>query len=192
MNKNVTKMTESYGMALFGRYLYGEIKNLGLVDLNYSLVNLEKECYTSGLAISPMENSKISNCYVTGSIKQISNGIGSVNCSGIAIYNSGNIESCYNLAEITGEINDNTLSGGCYIGGIIVNQHKNSIVNCYNNGNLCAKGSGKAFNLGGIARIISGNNSKIEKSFNAGKLTLEVINSKEQARVGRNSSSCRA
>ncbi len=185
MNKDVMQMEESYGMALFGRYLYGEVKNLGLINVNYNLVNSSKECYVSGLAILGVKDSKIYNCYVTGNIKQISNGTGNVNCSGISTFNLGEIESCYNLAEITGEINDSTLSGGCYVGGIVVNQ-QNSIVNCYNNGNLIAKGSGSAFNLGGIARIIVGVDTKIEKSYNAGKLTLEVVNGKNNAVVGRN------
>ena len=186
MNKDVMQMEESYGMALFGRYLYGEVKNLGLINVNFNLVNLDKECYVSGIVVANMQDCKISNCYVTGNIKQISNGIGNVNCSGISVYNRGKIDGCHNSAEIIGEINDSTLTGGCYIGGIVVNQQGNSIVNCYNNGNLIAKGSGSAFNLGGIARIIVGVDTKIEKSYNAGKLTLEVVNGKNNAVVGRN------
>ena len=187
MNKDATQMTESYGMALFGRYLYGEVKNLGLVNVDYNLINSSKECCTSGLVIRSEENSKIYNCYVTGSIKQISRGTGNVNCSGISVFNFGKIENCHNSAEIIGEINDSTLTGGCYIGGIVVNQQGNNIVNCYNNGNLIGKGSGSTFNLGGIARIITGNGTKIEKSYNSGKLTLKVTNCKNNTVAGRNS-----
>ena len=189
MNKDVTLMEESYGMAFFGRYLYGEIKNLGLVNVNYNLVNSSKECYTSGLTIYSTKDSKIYNCYVTGSIKQISKGTGNVNCSGISAYNFGKIESCHNSAEITGKINDSTLTGGCFIGGIVVNQQGNSIINCYNSGNLFAEGPGEQFEMGGIARLIVGNDVKIEKSYNSGDLTLKSLNSIIN-RVGRNSGHC--
>lgn len=191
MNKDVTQMAENYGMALFGRYLYGEIKNLGLVNVNYNLINSSKECYVSGLTILSKENSRISNCYVTGNIQQSSIGVGNVNCSGIVSFNLGEIENCYNFAEIIGEINDSTLTGGCYIGGLVVNQQGNSIVNSYNKGNLIARGSAKRFEMGGIARIITGNDTKIEKSYNIGKITLEVVNSSERVALGRNCIICR-
>lgn len=188
MNKDVTQLDESYGMALFGRYLYGKIKNLGLVNLNYKLTNSDKVCYISGLTITSMENSEIDNCYVTGSIKQLSYGKGDINCSGIVTYNKGITKSCYNLAVITGEVNDNTLSAGCYIGGIAVNLDGNNsgISNCYNKGNLIAKGLGGIFELGGITRTISGKDAIIENSFNAGNFTVEVQKCGDNITVGRN------
>ena len=193
MNKDVTQMTENYRMALFGGYLYGEIKNLGLVNTNYNLINSSKECYVSGLAILSKENSKIYNCYVTGNIRQTSMGVGNVNCSGIVAFNSGKIENCYNATQIIGEINDSTLVAGCYIGGIVVNQQENSIVNSYNTGNLIASGTARKFEIGGIARIITGKkDNKIEKSYNTGKITLEDINNAERVALGRDCSICRS
>ena len=102
-------------LAFFYCRILGEVKNLGLVNINYSLINYDDEGSVSGIARETDELAKISNCFVTGNIKQVSKGIGAVNCSGICTYNKGIIENCYNLAKIQGEIGNK--QAGFYIGG---------------------------------------------------------------------------
>ena len=163
-------------LAFFYCRILGEVKNLGLVNINYSLINYDDEGSVSGIARETDELAKISNCFVTGNIKQVSKGIGAVNCSGICTYNKGIIENCYNLAKIQGEIGNK--QAGFYIGGIVVNNEDNYITNCYNKGEIKAKGSADIFEIGGIARISSLYNNEIKNSYNQGNIDLEAENAR--------------
>lgn len=163
-------------IAFFSCSVDGEVKNLGLVNIKYSLTNYNDEGSVSGIAISTSKDTKISNCWVTGNIKQDSKGTGAVNCSGIITYNSGIIENCYNLANIQAETNNE--KAGCYVGGIVVNNENNYITNCYNKGEIKAKGSADIFELGGIARISGNSNNEIKNSYNQGSIEGEIENAR--------------
>lgn len=163
-------------IAFFSCSVDGEIKNLGLVNINYSLINYNDEGSASGIAISTSKDTKISNCLVTGNIKQVSKGTGAVNCSGIITYNSGIIENCYNLANIQAEANNE--NAGCYAGGIVVNNENNYINKCYNKGDITVKGIAGIFEVGGIARISNNNNNEIKNSYNQGSIKAEIDNTR--------------
>ncbi len=175
INKDAKSATSSYGIAFFAGILYGEVKNLGLVNINYSITNYNYAASITGIASNPKESSKISNCFVTGKIKQISYGTGDINCSGIATYNSGIIENCYNLVNIQGESTNN--SAGCYLGGIVVNNENNYISNCYNKGQITFKGTGNVIDVGGIARISGNKDNSIKNSYNEGNIIVDVSKS---------------
>ena len=159
-------------IAFFGCNMYGETKNLGLVDVDYSLTNYDEEGSIAGIAVVTSDESKISNCFVTGKIKEISKGVGAVNCSGIITYNNGIIENCYNLAKIQVEVHDE--DAGWYIGGIAVNNQDSYISKCYNKGEIVAKGNAKIAEIGGIARISSAKDNEIINSNNHGNITVEI------------------
>lgn len=115
MYKDMRESEKKCCLGLFGAYLFGEVKNLGLVNINSVLLNQDLEGTNSGIAGSLKANGKISNCYISGDIKQYSTGKGNVNCSGFIVYNSGTIENSFNLANIYGEIKDKSTAGGCYL-----------------------------------------------------------------------------
>ena len=115
MYKDMRESEKKCRLGLFGAYLFGEVKNLGLVNINSVLLNQDLEGTNSGIAGSLKANGKISNCYISGDIKQYSTGKGNVNCSGFIVYNSGTIENSFNLANIYGEIKDKSTAGGCYL-----------------------------------------------------------------------------
>lgn len=172
------KTEESYRISFLGQYLYGEVKNLGLTNIKYELISKDLEGSVSGIATRSLESSKILNCFVTGEIKQSSLGKGNVNCSGISTYSTGTIDGCYNGANIYGEMMDPTLTGYCLLGGIVINQQKNGISNCYNKGNLSASGITKDFQIGGIARLIASENTFVNSSANMGNITVDSKNAK--------------
>lgn len=161
-------------IAFFSCSVDGEVKNLGLVNIKYSLTNYNDEGSVSGIAISTSKDTKISNCWVTGNIKQDSKGTGAVNCSGIITYNSGIIENCYNLANIQAETNNE--KAGCYAGGIVVNNENNYINKCYNKGDIKMKGIAQIIQIGGIARISASKDNEIKNSYNQGNIEAEVSN----------------
>ena len=115
MYKDMRESEKKCRLGLFGAYLFGEVKNLGLVNINSVLLNQDLEGTNSGIAGSLKANGKISNCYISGDIKQYSTGKGNVNCSGFIVYNSGTIENSFNLANIYGEIKLKRTAGGCYL-----------------------------------------------------------------------------
>ena len=168
---------ERHRISFFGQKLYGEVKNLGLVNINFELINKDVSCSVSGISTKPVNGAKISNCYVSGNIKEISNGTGNASCSGIATYNQGTIENCYNWANIEVYINDDTLTAQGLMGGITVNQEGNKVINCFNYGNLYANGKGDRFEIGGISRNLVQVNSSIENSYNRGNISAEISNS---------------
>lgn len=182
MNIDATQNTAATRIAFFGRCLYGEVKKLGLKNVNYTLSNSVYAGGVSGITVSSMDGSKISNCYISGSIKQISQGEGDVNCSGISIYNKGSIENCYNFATIQGEITNN--DAGCYLGGITVN-HENSYINkCYNAGKIVGKGENGSFQIGGITRITGSKMNEITQVYNKGEICLELLNNCNSISIG--------
>ena len=182
MNKDVTGISSKNTFSFFGRYLWGEIKNLRLLNINYTVVNSDLESAVSGLVTASSDTSKITNCFITGNIKQISKGNGNVNCSGFVSYNKGSMENCYNLVNIQAETSNTT--SGCYIGGIAVNHENGYIKNSYNSGNIEAKVANKKTEIGGIVRITGVSENKIYQVYNSGKINVELLNNVDLISIG--------
>lgn len=174
MNRNYTNEESKYQISFFGGILNGEVKNLKLENINYKLTNKDNSCAVVGIAGRLTPTGKISNCYVSGRIEQVSYGKGNVNCAGLVVYNLGIIENCYNLTNISGKLENDQKQASCYLGGLVTNQEGDYYIeNCYNKGKIEGKGCGNKFQLGGLARTMSGN-GEIRKSFNAGELRLDI------------------
>ncbi|MBA4410545.1 MAG: hypothetical protein Q8S54_04580 [Bacteroidota bacterium] len=143
---------------LFGYVLGGEIKNLGV---HWIRINTSGDSHVGGIA-GAETNSKITNCFTTGSFS------GS-NVGGIVSWSSGTISDCYSTATISGYGNYNysggivgyssgTISGsystgsisGAIVGGIAGSSSIGTIINCYSTGSV----SGRI--TGGIAGSLGG------------------------------------
>lgn len=92
-------------IGLFGTYLYGEVQNLSLINIDYIGNNAEG---ISGIASKLMAGGKVSNINVTGEIKAV--GEKSISGCGIICFNQGIISNCHNFANIYLELNDDTLT----------------------------------------------------------------------------------
>ena len=177
MNKEVSGTDKNY-YGFFGMYLFGEVKNLGLTEVNYNLINKRTPEVISGAGISGIVHyslGKISNCYVSGNITETVNGGAETYCAGIVSNNNGIIDSCYNLATINGIIINNTPEHACFVAGITINNESESseIRNCYNLGKINAKAnSGVCVEVGGIAKYQ--NLGTIENCFNIGDINCEI------------------
>jgi len=141
-----------YGQGLFGLISGATIKNLG-VD-----VDIEGTNWVGGLAGSMTANSKIENCYATGSVS------GNVRVGGLVGSNANsNIDNCYSAASANG----NT-AGGLLGYNDCNNSTSGRITNCYAMGNVSGSNVGGLVgtmdNSGGITNCyatgsVSGNNS---------------------------------
>lgn len=92
MNKEVSG-TEKKFFGFFGMYLYGEVKDLGLVEVNYNLNNNRNPDTLSGAGISGIAHcslGKIYNSYVSGNITETVNGGADTYCAGIVANNQRN------------------------------------------------------------------------------------------------------
>jgi hypothetical protein len=101
----------------------GIVRNLGLVS-----VSINSSSNSVG-GIAGQNNGTISNCYVTGTIKAVSN------VGGIAGYNHSIVQNCYSAATVEGTSN--------YVGGIVgTSQYGGAsiavskIENCYSTGTV--------------------------------------------------------
>ncbi|NLW18456.1 MAG: hypothetical protein GXY81_02070 [Candidatus Cloacimonetes bacterium] len=129
---------------LFG-FSSGEIKNLGLVD-----VNVRGKSFVGNLAGS--NGGTISNCYSSGSVT------GDQDIGGLAGYNEGSINNSYSVCSVKGSgrigglagYNQGTFSncyckgnvnGDAFVGGLVglsYGTFSNCYSACYNGGNGCA------------------------------------------------------
>ena len=137
MNKDTSDSEEREFFGFFGLDLYGEVKNLGLVNIDYSVYSNEKSASISGIA--HRSKGTLNNCYVTGNITVTQNGNASIYCSGLINNNSGTIENCYNVAKINGILNGvQNMDYACIAGGITANNEAETaeVRNCYNLGNI--------------------------------------------------------
>ncbi len=177
----------TYYLALFGSILNGEVRDLGLVNLDFANIRETKGAsIVAGFCIRLAESAKIENCYVTGSIKGITNSEkASVNVAGLVAYNRGIIENSYNTATIYGDLKNENSTGGCYIGGIAVNVELSKAVvrNSYNLGKIVAKTKLGNAAIGGISRNIS-SGSTVENCYNKGELNCYIDNIDNSIAIG--------
>ena len=168
---NINSNQETVRVGLFSGN-YGEIRNLGLVDIN---INVEGETTNVG-GLTARSYNNIYNCYVTGNIS--ANGelwipVGGV--CGTFLGNNATIENCYNFANIECK---NTYTGQEYIadigcGGIAAQlECDNATINkCFNKGNITADGGTNLIAIGGICGSSSNStNSQIKNCYNNAKL----------------------
>ena len=106
-----------YYCGLFGFIDDGaEVHSLGLQNVNI----IAGGNYVGGLCgQNDYYNSKISMCYVTGSV------VGNNDVGGLCGYSSADISDCYSLASVTGNI---------YVGGLCGYIYNSSITQCYSVG----------------------------------------------------------
>ena len=165
---------------------YGEIKNLGLVDVDITA----QLSHVGGLTVNSYND--IYNCYVTGNINVT--GYSWINVGGLCgivstndNLESVNIENCYNLANINitniEEENkeSNTVSGGIVgqIEGKSVNMNK-----CFNKGNIEVNGGNYAIYIGGISGSATKcDSTNVKNCYNIGKIQAKN-NSEERSYIG--------
>ena len=165
---------------------YGEIKNLGLVDVDITA----QLSHVGGLTVNSYND--IYNCYVTGNINVT--GYSWINVGGLCgivstndNLESVNIENCYNLANINitniEEENkeSNTVSGGIVgqIEGKSVNMNK-----CFNKGNIEVNGGNYAIYIGGISGSATKcDSTNVKNCYNIGKIQAKN-NSEEGSYIG--------
>ena len=144
---------------------YGEINNLGLVNIN---IIGEGKSTTAVGGIAGVSYNDINNCYVSGNIKATGSywmPIGGI-CG--VMQEEANIENCYNLADIESE-NIKEGYGDADIGcGGIVGQGLANINRCYNKGNINVNGGENVVSVGGICGHLD--DGYIKNSYNNGKV----------------------
>ena len=144
---------------------YGEINNLGLVNIN---IIGEGKSTTAVGGIAGVSYNDINNCYVSGNIKATGSywmPIGGI-CG--VMQEEANIENCYNLADIESE-NIKEGWGDADIGcGGIVGQGLANINRCYNKGNINVNGGENVVSVGGICGHLD--DGYIKNSYNNGKV----------------------
>ena len=201
INEKAEKEKEQIG--LFA-YNCGEVRNLGLIDVN---IYVSGETMLIG-GITGATFGNITGCYVTGKMKcdvtlwsMIGGITGNAKCQKIIeCSNRANI-TCNNsgengqaiaagivggLSNIYVEINKCYNSGDIYgysekkqtsVGGITTGMPSGKITNCYNTGEIEGKGSSTTY-IGGILGNIQANN-EIRNCYNIGEIIFdgEVDNS---------------
>ena len=168
-------------LGLFGRAYSGEIKNLGLEDVNiagddnsiylgglvgYNWLGIISNCYSTGKTsggdnsgylgglVGQNENGNISNCYSTGAV---TGGDNSGYLGGLAGYNNGIISNCYSTGAVTGGDNSGCLGG-------LAGYNNGIISNCYSTGAV----TGGTY-LGGLVGWNSG--GSISNCYSTGAVT---------------------
>lgn len=154
---------------------YGEIKNLGLANINISV----KGVSTVVGGITARTNNNISNSYVSGSINVIGNYWMPVGGLCGVSFGSSNIENCYNLSIINCTNNKEEYGEANITLGGIVGQTEGGEVNinrCFNKGNLTVDGGNNVIIVGGICgRVNNTSTINVINSYNNSKITVETL-----------------
>ena len=146
---------------------YGEIKNLGLINVDISVM------YAGGGigGITARSYNSIRNCYVEGNIKAEGNSwmpVGGI--SGAFCGNNAVVENCYNLANIDCKnTSEDASTANIVVGGIIaqIEGTNINIEECYNEGNIIINSKNVSIKIGGICGHLF-DNGIIKNSYNAG------------------------
>ena len=163
--------TKEKAFASFFSLSYGEIKNLGLINVDITAISQGENSASVG-GITRISYNKIINCYVTGNIKTEGGSWQPVGGICGALYsNEGSIENCYNLANIECK-NNQKKQGNSNIscGGILGQSGRGGFINkCTNKGKINIDGGINDINLGGICgNFALGKN--IKNSYNVAKI----------------------
>ena len=174
---------EEVGVGLFTTN-YGEIKNLGLLNINMMVDNLVNVDVDVGGLVADSYNN-IYNSYVTGNIKgTISSWITVGGICGAQREEESSIENCYNLANIQFQrINDkDDESIGGSLGGIVgggININK-----CYNAGNIIFDAGNNGFGVGGICGSSTLKGGTIKNCYNLAKIEGRTKATKREVYIG--------
>ena len=146
---------------------YGEIKNLGLADINI-IINGEESISVGGIA--GRCHKSVYNCYVRGNIKATGGNwltVGGVCGNGYSI----DIENCYNFADINCK-NISTLTNvNIACGGIIAGGYEETTINkCFNGGNIIADSINTPINIAGICSVTHDEEAVIKNCYNFGDI----------------------
>jgi hypothetical protein len=155
---NLTIDSNSAGndyLGLFGLSSGGEIKNLGLKDVN--IAGDDNSIYLGGLV--GYNEGSISNCHSTGAV---TGGDNSQYLGGLAGINGGSISNCYSTSTVTSGDNSSYLGGLAGLNGIYGNTS-----NCYSTG--AVSGGNGSTNLGGLVGYNNGGN--ISNCYSTGAVT---------------------
>jgi hypothetical protein len=145
-------------LGLFGRAYSGEIKNLGLEDVN--IAGDDNSIYLGGLA-GYIYDSNISNCYSTGNV---SGGDNSDSLGGLVGSNyyggGGSISDCHSTGNVTGGDGSQNLGG-------LVGDNTYIISNCFSSG--AVTGGDNSLRLGGLVGF--NNDSIISDCYSTGTVS---------------------
>ena len=163
---------------------YGEIRNLGLVNVNITAIAQGKNSASGGGIVGRSYN-KIINSYVTGNIETEGSSwmpVGGI--CGVLVSNNSSIENCYNLADIECKnIQEEYGNSNIACGGILGQSENGGTINkCFNQGKIIADGGFNPTYVGGICgEFYGGNTGIIKNSYNNAKIECT---SKSNIRVG--------
>ena len=185
INKDLSNSGNFNLYGFFGAYLYGEVKNLGIVGTNYNIIAENYPTAVSGLSGKLYNDGIINNCYVSGNVILTLNGNINANVAGLIDYNRGNIENCSNDISIDIKIINNNYTNNVYCGGIALNNEFEtaSIKNSYNSGNISVSmQSGQYVQIGGIVRSLD--YGTVENCYNSGNIFTIINNSTVESYIG--------
>lgn len=125
------------GIGLFGNIQYGNVRNLGVVD-----VNILSRAWEVGAVAGYVWGGSITNCYSTGSIDNSE----SQRTGGVVGYIAHcYVTNCYSTAQVIGE---------SQVGGVVgLVEYESNVTNCYSTGSTIATISNIAdagFLIGGV------------------------------------------
>ena len=152
---------------------YGEIKNLGLINVDINVM------YTGGGigGITARSYNSIRNCYITGNI--VAEGNSWMPVGGIYVYlffcgDDAVVENCYNLANINCKnISEDVSEADIACGGIIAQIERGNlnINKCFNKGDIIINSKKTPIKIGGICGCNS-SNGIIKNSYNGGCINV--------------------
>ena len=173
-NLYIDEKDETDGKLGFFSVNYGNIENLNLVDVNITRYE-EIASLTGGLVGQNRADTVIRNCGISGSIKIKGPGSG----AGLVGHNMGEIENCYNLADVTLETE---ILEGALIAGIS-NTTTGPIYRCFNAGNLefiandLSTLQSTIIDIGGIS---SYSQNAIQECYNLGSIYTKILANEER------------
>ena len=156
---------------------YGEIRNLGLVDVN---ITAQGELTTAVGGLTGGGYNNIYNCYVTGNIN--ATGSSWMPIGGICgILHGNTIENSYNMASIECKnIKEDNGNANIVLGGIVgqVEGEEININKCFNRGDITVDGGNNEIEIGGICGMANtlNNISIIKNSYNNAKIVGKTLN----------------
>lgn len=185
INKNLSDSGNFNMYGFFGAYLYGEVKNLGIIGIEYNIIAENYSTAISGIAGKLYDDGKLNNCYTSGNITLTINGNINANVAGLIDYNRGKIENCHNNISINVKIANNNSSSALHCAGIAINNERETayIKNSYNSGNILATmQSGIYAQIAGIVRALD--YGSVENCYNSGNISTTINNTTTESYIG--------
>ena len=145
----INRPSSGSALGLFGQVDSAEIKNIGLENVSVT----GRELFIGGLLGLGLNDTMITNCYVTGSVN------GGSYTGGMAGGSDGTIINSYATGSVTGT---------SYLGGLLGRSAVSiTITNCYSTGNVTGSGLGQC--VGGL--LGQAKEATISNSYATGSVT---------------------